>query len=231
MKTENLLKIVIFLTLTLLFCVSLSFGADIQGANTSVTKSSTGVPLSATSQVGVGGNLTAVNINGSAITDRWTGFYGNISGIVQLADAAGNQFYKWTITQITGSVVYATNGTVSNWSTLQAATFNSMPFYLKQTAADNYSNTFTSNEAFTTNLRTVPSVDYTYTLNSTAQNSVFKTYAMTADINSSADDNATIVFAGKAVQADNAFDNSAVDFQILAPARSLTTYYFYLELP
>lgn len=231
MKTNKYIQILaIFATLALLL-VGASYAADIQGANTTVVQSSTGPTVAATTVNAIGGNVTAVNINGTAITDRWAGFYGNISGVVRLSDSTGNKFYQWTVSQLTGSVVYATNGTVSNWSTLDVATYSNMPSYLQQSAADNYSNTFTSNEAFTTNLRSVAGVDYTYTLNASGQNSQFKTYAMTADVSASANDNSTIVFAGKAVQAANSFNGGAADFQIIAPARTQTTYYFYLELP
>jgi len=223
-------SIVLALMLGLLL-MSVSFASAPQGANATFVSSSTGTAPAPTTLTAIGGNVTAVNISGTSVTDRWAGFFGNISGTVRLADSTGNKFYQWTVNVITGSVVYATNGTVSNWSTLQAATYNAMPSYLIQSAADNYSNTFTLNETFTTPLRTVTNVNYTYTLNASGQNSAFKTYAMTADVNASADDNSTLVFAGKAVQQSNSFNNGAVDFQIIAPARTATTYYFYLELP
>jgi len=221
----------ILLLLCVSFIVPFTSAAQVQGANATYVQSSTGTAPLTTSAPAIGGNITAVNISGSSITDRWTGFYGNISGIVRLADAAGNKFYQWTINVITGAIVYASNGTVSNWSTLAPARFVDMPSYLIQTAADNYSNTFFQNETFTTNLQSIPNTFYTLTLNSSVQNSTFKTYAFTADVNATADDNSTIIFAGKAVQQSNAFNNAAADFQIIAPARSATTYYFYLELP
>lgn len=227
-KTITIISLSIALFLLIM---SISFAADIEGTNVTFVSSSAGVGIAPATLGALGGNVTSVNINGSSVTNRWTGFFGNISGIVRLSDAAGNRFYSWTINVITGAVVYATNGTVSNWSTLSNTTFQTMPSYLQQTAADNYSRTFTAAENFTTNLRTIPGVDYAYTLNYTGQNSTFKTYAMTADLNAANDDNQTIVFAGKAVQQSNAFNNESVDFQIIAPARTLTTYYFYLELP
>ena len=233
MRKKNLYlgTIAVLFLIACAWSIPLVAASQVQGANATFVSSTTGTSPATTTAPAIGGNITAVNISGSSITDRWAGFYGNISGVVRLADAAGNKFYQWSINVITGAVVYATNGTVSNWSTLVPASYVNMPAYLVQSAADNYSNTFVANETFSTNLRSINNVFYTYTLNGSVQNSSFKTYSLAASVNASAQDNSTLVFAGKAVQQSNTFDNNAADFQIIAPARSLTTYYFYLELP
>ncbi|MFW5866121.1 MAG: hypothetical protein ACOCU6_03445, partial [Nanoarchaeota archaeon] len=65
---------------------------------------------------------------------------------------------------------------------------------------------------------------YVSTWNSTGVGTL-KTYAL----QSSVDD--AILFAGKAIDGAEGFQGSALDYQILVPAQSTTTYSFYLELP
>ncbi len=56
---------------------------------------------STASDVTEGGNITAVNLNGSSLTDRWAGYFGNISGAnIYLTDASGgttNYLYTWAV--------------------------------------------------------------------------------------------------------------------------------------
>jgi hypothetical protein len=208
-----------------------AYAEQTQGASSTLISNTGAATSSATILNSAGGNASAVNIVGTSNTDKWTGFYGNISVDIRLSDSAGNNLYRWTVSSTNGSVVYVTNGTVTNWSSLSAARLVDFPSYLAENAADNYSNTFTGNEAFTSNLRIVNNVDYAYTLNSSGLSSEFKTYAMTADINSTNNDNATMVFAGKVVSQANSFIDIGADFQIIAPANSETSYFFYLELP
>ncbi len=69
---------------------------------------------STASDVTEGGNITAVNLNGSSLTDRWAGYFGNISGAnIYLTDASGgttNYLYTWAVSGAnqTGEVCVST---------------------------------------------------------------------------------------------------------------------------
>jgi hypothetical protein len=54
-----------------------------------------------------GGNVTSANVTVQSVTQKWAAFYGNLDGNDVLADAGGSNFYKWTLSNPTGSVVYA----------------------------------------------------------------------------------------------------------------------------
>lgn len=196
------------------------------GATTTTVSSSRGTGTTSQTANLTGGNVTAVNITGQQITGRWGGFYGNISGGIQLADASSNLFYKWTVTNYTGAYVYAANATVTGWASLAAATSAEQPTYLVGAAADNWSNTFNSTGSFqSSSIGPISSTPLAYTLNSTG-GSAFTTYSLY-----STSDNAYI-YAGKAVNNGNGFNGETVDYQILAPANSgVVSYQFYLELP
>ncbi len=172
-----------------------------------------------------GGNITEANITGYAQTDRWAGFWGEITGGVRLADSSANVFYEWTVSDVTDSVIYAANGTVSNWGTVAAAGVGDMPAFLTTAATDNYTNTFGSTEAFNSSSLNIASTPYTSTWQTGSQGAL-KTYAL-----KDADDT-DLIWAGKAIADTASFASGTLDYQVLVPAyTSSISYNFYLELP
>ena len=174
------------------------------------------------------GNVTEVNVSGTAITTRWAGFFGNISAGLVLSDAANNKFYEWTVSDVTGSVVYATNATVSDWSTtnIVAATTADMPAFLTQATPDNYTNTYNLQGTFTSATYSIANTNYAATYsNGVAGN--LNSYSLKATTENA------LIWAGKALDNEVAFNGGQVDYQILVPVdgTTLTTYNFYLELP
>ncbi len=177
----------------------------------------------------IGGNVSQVNVSSVQVTDKWVGFYGEVSGSIVLGDSTGHTFYQWTISDPSGAVVYATNGTVSDWSSLSALYADSgyLPDFLIS-GTDSFNNTFTSQEDFTSPTLSVSAVNYTTTWQGGAQGTDFKTYAMYAD------SGATLVWAGKVVADQTSFNSGTADYQILAGVNQIgatQTFYFYLELP
>ena len=218
-------------TLTILvaiFAISLMNFALADPVGGSVTTgASSSMAASAAGTVNLtGGNVTEVNVSGYSSTTRWGGFYGEISGGIRLADSSSNVFYEWTVSNVTNAVVYAANGTISSWASIAAATASDMPSYLQQAASDNFTNTFTASEAFTSPSLNVAGTSYALTWQNGAQGSL-KTYALK--------DGSTLIWAGKAIADTTSFKGGSdtVDYQILAPASNSgnTLYYFYLELP
>jgi hypothetical protein len=193
------------------------------GAATDVLGSDRGTGTASGTANLTGGNVTQVNISGTQITGRWGGFYGEIEGGLQLSDSGSNLFYEWTVSDYTGSVVFAATGTVSNWTAVAAGAVGDQPAYLQVVAADNFTNTFASTEAFNSSSLNIPDVPFVETFDST-NSSAWKTYALSADGEN--------LYAALAVDGGDGFDGSAIDYQLLAPADSgLTSYSFYLELP
>ncbi len=179
-----------------------------------------------------GGNVQEVNISGYTITDKWAGFFGQVSGDVRLGDSAGDIFYKWTVDDPTGSVIYAVvNGTVNDWSSTNIvplyASDSIMPSFLK-TGADSFNNTFTNQGTFNSSSLTINNVNYTTTWEGGSQGTDFKTYALKAS------NEGKMIFAAKAVSDKTGFNGKAVDYQVLVGLTSETTQvpvYFYMELP
>ena len=94
--------------------------SDAQRANISQygTKS---IPASA-------GNVTKLTLVGTSVTQTWQGFYGNITGTITLDDASNYTFYDWSLAEPQGEI-YATNATVSDWSTAHCFNFSNNGTY------------------------------------------------------------------------------------------------------
>jgi len=174
-----------------------------------------------------GGNVTMVNISGTQITSKWGGFYGFISGGIQLTDSAANNFYVWTIGNFTGGVVYAVNSTVASW-TLSPINTSVTPYDVSTVASDNFNHTFSTTATFTAPSMSVNNVPYTTTYQNGAMGTL-RTYGLIVSTSPN-----TNVWAGMIQTNASSFKGGGalVDYQILAPARTTGTIYnFYLEMP
>jgi len=64
------------------------------------------------------GNVTELNLYGYSTTRTWQGYFGNVSGTIQLADVEGNVMYNWTQANPRGQVYASTNDTIQ-WMNIQ----------------------------------------------------------------------------------------------------------------
>lgn len=222
MKKE--LKILIAISV-IAVCLSFPVYADPAGGETDFLGESRGGATSSQTETVEGGNVTGVNISGTQITTKWAGFYGNISGGIILADGSSNTFYEWTVTDLTGAIVYAANTSVSDWSTLANASATDMPSFLTTAATDNYTETLSTGGSGTFDGDALTTY-YTTTWNDTAQGSL-ETHSLLADGGN------TLIWAGVAEDGTTGFNGGSLDYQIIVPAdgTTTTTYNFYLELP
>lgn len=215
---------IIAAVLMILSGIAIASGAP-GGASTTVGPTEQGTGTASTTQDLQGGNVTEVNVTGNQITGRWGGFYGSISGGIQLADSGSGLFYEWTVSDYTDAMVFVANSTVSDWASLAAATNANQPTYVQGVAADNWTNTFSTTEAFNSSSIGIADVPFTQTFDNT-NTSTFKTYSLYAPTESA------YVYAGKAINDATGFNGETVDYQVLAPADSgVVSYQFYLELP
>lgn len=61
------------------------------------------------------GNVTAMDITHTRVTEAWQGYYGNVTGTITLDDANNVTFYDWALPDPTGEI-YASNGSSVTWS-------------------------------------------------------------------------------------------------------------------
>ncbi len=215
----------IVLMILILAFASMAIAAPTGGNITASGAQDRGTGSTSESLTTEGGNLTEINVSGTSITSNWAGFYGNLAGGIELSDSSSNKFFEWTVTDMTGAVVYATNAAVSDWSgaTIQPATNTDMPAYINSAGTDNFTNTYDSTEAFVSASLNEANTPYVTTFDSTGNPGNLKSYALT--------DTSALIWAGLAVNNDDAFNGGVVDYQILVPAdNSGQQYNFYLEL-
>lgn len=198
-------------------------GAQISGTSTERTLEGTSGTVTTE-----GGNLTQVNVSGTPITTRWGSFWGEISGGILLGDSSNNVFFEWAVTDPSGGVVYATNGTVGDWSpaNIEPASVSEMPSYLQERASDNFSNTFNQTGDFNSTSFNIANVPFTTSWQNGSQEANFSTYALKTS------DNSTLIWAANVVADLISFKGAGntTDYQLLVPANSVgVTYNFYLE--
>jgi hypothetical protein len=68
------------------------------------------------------GNVTFFDIYGVSTTQTWQGYYGNVTGTIQLADANDKAMYNWSLASPEGEIYASTNATIS-WSNVQCLNF------------------------------------------------------------------------------------------------------------
>ena len=172
------------------------------------------------------GHVYSTNMSGVQNTYRWVGIYGNVSGVITLADSSGNYFYNWT--GASGVLVYASTGSSIDWGSLANATSADMDGWLENADyTDRYSNTFTgAAESIGSNIFTTLTSYYAQPYPTA---SGWKTYSLK--------DSSNLVWAGKVLSsAATAYDGTTADFEMLLPENgtagddTATPYYFWLEL-
>ena len=219
---KKLLPVILLLLVSASFVFAAPEGSTVT-EGVSEAGSGTGVDTSSIE----GGNVTYAAIESNQVTSLWAGFFGNVSGGLVLEDAASNSFYEWTITGWDGAVVYATSAAVTNWAGANIAPLANAnaPAYIQGTGTDNFTNTFSTTGDFNSTSLNEASVPYVDTWQQGAGGAL-RTYALWSTADSAH------IWAGLVDDDADSFKASGtVDYQILLPAQTTTTYSFYLELP
>jgi hypothetical protein len=92
------------------------------GAGISAISNETAPIDTAGSHFAYAGNVSGLTISGFSTTQTWQGYYGNVSGVIQLADADDNVLYNWTLASPEGEVYASTNQSFI-WTNIQCLNF------------------------------------------------------------------------------------------------------------
>ncbi len=77
----------------------------------------------------IAGNITELLFpDSSGTTQSWAGYYGNVTGTIQLADNKDNVLYNWTLASPEGEIFASTNNSIS-WYNLQCFNFTATGTY------------------------------------------------------------------------------------------------------
>ena len=241
MKSRSIDLLVIAFTLLLLSAVivnALPGGPDsiTGGKSERRRENNTGVAVPA-----LAGNVTALDIVGSSITKFWQGYFGNISGTVQLSDANNNSLYNWAAASPSGEIYASRNQQISwnnNIGCANSSTRNSENTFLGSDStniSDNLNLTFDRPDHPNFFVGSMLMVG----CNSTSVNAA-GTGAIFWESLLQENTTGTMVYASQIQQDTAGFDGGVHDFQMLVgepgsgaqtfPAGTTTTYYFFVEL-
>jgi hypothetical protein len=237
MKREVFLLVLVIGLLSL--CTVLVAAAP-YGANSVTWQGSSGFNASGISPSTTNaqaGNVTQLQINGTAVTSSWQGFYGNVTGTLILGDASGNKFYEWGNMSSPSGEVYASRSNSVTWASIDcadAAAVSTEETYLGQTAVDpdSVTNTFssTAHPWFLVGATNATGCYSTKAYNSTgAQGAGFWQVLLSDTTN-------TVYTTVLDANPELGFNNKPWDFQLLVGENGkvgnegTTPYYFYVEL-
>lgn len=118
LKSEYSLIVLLAIALIVVFSSQLALTIQPNGATINVTRTETANSSTAGQHQAQAGNVTELNIFAYSTTQSWQGYFGNISGTIQLADANSRAMYNWSLANPQGEVYASTNSSIS-WSNIQ----------------------------------------------------------------------------------------------------------------
>jgi hypothetical protein len=233
------------LTLTLTMFMTLgAMAAQPFGANYSEVSSEKSPIDLAANHSALAGNVTEITVSGFAITQSWQGYFGNVSGTIQLADASDNQMYNWSLASPEGEI-YATTDTSVAWANIAcfdlAGNHSNLEtdFNISSDDVDGVNETFsdagTHEEFYTNNVQFAADTCAATQIYDSTGTSVAGNFQEVLLTDSSA--NNEVIFTAILDEEDVAgFDNAMHDFEMLVLENghgtdtATTVYYFYVEL-
>jgi len=138
-----LLFVLICLAGSILFS-ELVWASEPSGANVSATTSSRAPNDTAQSAFAQAGNVTELNIFGYTTTQSWQGYYGNVTGTIQLADGNDNVMYNWTSASPRGEIYASKNDSIV-WLNIQCFNFTADASYAAETGNEGATSLFGKN--------------------------------------------------------------------------------------
>jgi hypothetical protein len=96
---------------------------DPTGADVSPGTPMTAPNDTADSELAFAGNVTYLDVTAFTTTQSWQGYFGNVSGTIQLADSSDNVLYNWSLLSPQGEVYASTNQTVQ-WRDIQCLNYS-----------------------------------------------------------------------------------------------------------
>lgn len=127
------------MTLVSVNVLALPFGAS----NTEVKTERSPID-SPSNDSALAGNVTELTITGFSVTQTWQGYFGNVSGTIQLADASDNIMYNWSLASPQGEVYASTNGSIG-WTNIQCLNFTATGTYADDSAQRGATSLFGTN--------------------------------------------------------------------------------------
>lgn len=122
MKIKFIFGLISFSLLIIFLQLSLVESVGPTGANITEERSETAPSDAPGSYEAQAGNVTELNIFGYSTTQSWQGYFGNVSGTIQLADGGDKVLYNWSLANPQGEVYASINSSIT-WTNIQCLNF------------------------------------------------------------------------------------------------------------
>ena len=183
-----------------------------------------------------GGFVTEIDLDATACTAKWQGYYGDLTGAIKLGDSQGHYIFEWTWDATKGAKVIATTNTaIPTWSSIaetDGTDMTTMESLWGWGTADSDGPAITFDHI--TDSVTIAGVDVANTRGTDSLGATTPgDFAEVVITDGSTDAKTNFLFVG--VMNDNAvaFDGTTKDFEMLVatPDTGTTeTYFFYVEM-
>jgi len=131
---KQLTKLCLLIGCLVLFLgLPLVYAAIPYGATLTPVANKTAAADVAGSHAAIAGNITEITVTGFSTTQTWQGYYGNVSGTIQLADGSDNVMYNWTLASPQGEVYSAVFGNIT-WINISCFNFSAAGTYASDVA-------------------------------------------------------------------------------------------------
>ncbi len=169
------------LTAVLALVVASAFVSAVtpNGASVTEVRSETAPADAAGTDSAIAGNVSELSITAFATTQAWQGYFGNVSGTIQLADSSDNVLYNWSLANPAGEVYASTNSSIS-WTNMQCFNFTATGTYADESGNGGTTNLNGTNlsileSQFNINPGDVDGIDETFTLIGAGTHDLFYT--------------------------------------------------------
>ncbi len=179
---KSMMKFFAFLFMIIVLISMISFFVEAvipSGAQVTQISNSTGPSDPAGSSQAVAGNVTELNLYGYTSTQSWQGYYGNVTGTIQLSDGGDNVLYNWSDMNPKGEIYASTSNSVS-WTDIQCFNFTAKGTFANDSAnrggTSKYGLNLTQLETnFSIPFNSVDSVNNTFNLSGPGNHATFYT--------------------------------------------------------
>jgi len=232
------LSLLLVITLVVSLFSSFCFVSAVSPSGAQVTPgtSSSAPSDSAGSVAAIAGNVTEINIFGFTNTQSWQGYFGNVTGTIQLADSSDNVMYNWSLASPRGEI-YASTSNSLTWTGIQCfdmqndLTALETAYGIDSTDVDGVDETFNRNDHagfYTNNIQ--------FTGGQCNNTKVFGPSGAATFDEVLMSDGANTIFTSLLLEDAVGFDDATHDFEMLVLENghgtdtSTSTYYFWVEL-
>lgn len=191
-------------------------------------------PATAGGDTTEGGNVSNLDIAGNMSTDKWAGYWGNVSATMHLspADDHTDIFYSWSWSPASGGEVCAVAASSGfNWASVAAVTTGNVDTVWGFTGADIDSAANTLGESCAV---TVASTSVSGSVGETTGGAQFQTCAVGDGGAYTAGLKENLAFCVNITNGGTLFNGDDGDYQLLVPTNESVggdeTYYFWIEL-